>query len=106
MKYMKKSIIVSYSKKSLLLCVFMTLQIYNGHSQMVIKETNPIYKSKSVFDYTIIPKATKIAKLYNVTAYPTNIIIDKNGIIKTVKVGIEENIKEKLNNDIAKLLKE
>jgi peroxiredoxin len=47
------------------------------------------------FDYQLLTNAVKTATDYKVEAYPTSMVIDKNGIIKYVQVSAD-NITEKL----------
>ena len=57
------------------------------------------------FEYNIIPRATSISKLYNVYAYPTHVVIDKQGEIHFTKVGFEDDISNQLTNTINRLIK-
>lgn len=57
------------------------------------------------FKYHIIAKSGKIAQKYQVTGYPTHIIIDKNGFIQARLTGGNENRHEDLKPIIARLIK-
>jgi peroxiredoxin len=56
------------------------------------------------FDYKIIPESQQTAQLFNVSGYPTNIIINQEGIIQYVSLGVGPNNKERLTEEINKLL--
>lgn len=52
------------------------------------------------FDYNILPNASKIGELYDIYAYPTSMVIDRNGIIRFIQVGgpnIEDNLRSAIN---------
>lgn len=55
------------------------------------------------FNYTLLTDAEIVSKLYNVSAYPTSVIIDAHGIIRFQQVG-GENIKEEISKVIYGLL--
>lgn len=57
------------------------------------------------FEYSIIPRATPISKLYNVYAYPTHIVVDKKGIIQSAEVGYKNDMANQLIKTIDKLIK-
>ncbi len=67
------------------------------------------FLSHTDFDYQIIPNSKKIARQFKVPGYPSNIIIDKKGVIQYLNVGIEEETIDKsidnLKNTIDKLIK-
>jgi peroxiredoxin len=56
------------------------------------------------FDYKIVPESQQTAKLFNVSGYPTSIIINQDGIIQYVSLGVGPNNKERLIDEINKLL--
>jgi peroxiredoxin len=56
------------------------------------------------FDYKIVPESQQTAQLFNVSGYPTSIIINKEGIIQYVSLGVGPNNKERLTEEINKLL--
>ncbi|MEY3048892.1 MAG: hypothetical protein RL365_930 [Bacteroidota bacterium] len=55
------------------------------------------------FDYKIVPESQQTAKLFNVRGYPMSIIINKEGIIQYVSLGVGPNNKERLTEEINKL---
>ena len=63
------------------------------------------FLEESPFKYKIIPAAHETIRRFNVSAYPTHIIIDQNGNIDTVRLGGGENRHEDLQPLIAALLK-
>ena len=54
------------------------------------------------FLYTIIPDAKDIASLFQVTAYPTHVVIDKQGVVRELIVGGDETVGKYLDNTIHK----
>ncbi|WP_299272494.1 peroxiredoxin [uncultured Psychroserpens sp.] len=48
------------------------------------------FLSQTQFDYKPIPNSKNIANQYYVYAYPSHIIIDKNGVISHIDVGLKE----------------
>jgi len=62
------------------------------------------FLSKSKFNYEVVPDAKKISELFLVDKYPTHIIIDKNGIIKYLNIGLTDNSIQDLNKEIEKVL--
>lgn len=57
------------------------------------------------FEYNIIPRAAPISKLYNVYAYPTHIVVDKNGMIQSAEVGYKSDMANQLIKTINELIK-
>lgn len=60
-------------------------------------ETTPL-------DYEIIPDGQWIAEKFGVTAYPTNIIVDKKGIIQFCELGNKTDIIERMSTALDKYL--
>lgn len=60
-------------------------------------KTNP-------FKYHIIPNATPVAESYGVTGAPTHILIDREGVIRSVRFGEVSNPKAELSRSINDLL--
>ena len=65
------------------------LNSYKNNSDVVFlafaKDTKTLlgkFLAHSEFEYAIIPNAKEIAKKYGVYAYPTHVVVDKNGIIQ------------------------
>ena len=56
------------------------------------------------FYYKIVPESQQTAQLFNVSGYPTSIIINQEGIIQYVSMGIGPNNKERLAEEINKLM--
>lgn len=56
------------------------------------------------FEYTILANSKDVDKQYNVTSWPISVVIDKNGIIKSVTYS-SPKIHEELKNAIDSLLK-
>ncbi|MNG39784.1 hypothetical protein D3C84_1280480 [compost metagenome] len=55
-------------------------------------------------DYDIIPEGRWIADKFGVTAYPTNIIVDKKGIIQFCEMGYKADIIERMTTTLDKYL--
>jgi peroxiredoxin len=62
------------------------------------------FLKKTAFNYRIIPNSQATAALYNIKGFPTSVIIDQQGIIQYVSMGIGPNNKERLAEEINKLL--
>ena len=63
------------------------------------EKVNALLKT-TTFNYQIIPNAEIICNDWNIEGYPTNIVIDKKGIVRYVKVGWDKNIGNLLNEAI------
>jgi len=64
------------------------------------------FLKKNSFKYNIVPAASKYIQQLQVEYFPTHLLIDKNGVIRQVYIGYEEGIKDKLQAEMDKLLKE
>jgi peroxiredoxin len=62
------------------------------------------FLSKATFKYRIVPKASAICSLFNVSAYPTHIIINKQGYIEFLLLGGSPDRDEELRPLIKNLL--
>ena len=62
------------------------------------------FLKKTKFNYRIIPDSQATAALYNIKGFPTSLIIDQQGIIQYVSLGIGPNNKERLAEEINKLM--
>jgi peroxiredoxin len=56
------------------------------------------------FDYRVVSNGQPVADAYGIKGFPTNIIIDQNGLIKYVSSGIGPNNKANLLHEITTLL--
>lgn len=63
------------------------------------------FLKKYSFDYNIIPSSLELITAMDIENFPTHIIIDKGGIIRQVFIGYADDIKEKLQAEIDKLIK-
>lgn len=59
---------------------------------------------KTKFNYSIIEDGQVMANSYHVKGYPTNIILDKSGVIQFVSTGVGPNNKTNLQREINKQL--
>ena len=50
------------------------------------------FLKQTSFDYTILPDAEAICKKWDIQAYPTNVVIGKQGIVNFIKIGFDRNI--------------
>lgn len=62
------------------------------------------FLKKYSFDYNIIPSSSDYVTKLNVENFPTHVVIDKEGIIRQVMIGYADDIKEKLQAEIDKLM--
>lgn len=52
------------------------------------------------FKYDIIAEGRSIAQKFDINAYPTNIVVDKKGIIQFYEIGYKSDISERMANSI------
>ena len=62
------------------------------------------FRRKIPFNYHLIEDGRWLASKFDVTLYPANIIIDKQGVIQFYKTGYKSDIKEAMSFEIDKLL--
>jgi peroxiredoxin len=63
------------------------------------------FLKKTPFNYMIIAGSSSITKQYGVSAYPTHVIINKQGLVEFTITGGSPNIQENLRPLIRGLLK-
>ena len=63
------------------------------------------FLSKKMFKYPIAVEAESVIKKYNISSFPTNMIIDKNGLIIFEENGLKSGISERLDQAITKAMK-
>lgn len=85
-------------------------QKYNGKNIHFISiALDPEYKiipflKTFPFEYEIIPEGRWISEMFNVNSYPTNIIVDKNGIIQFYDIGYKTDIVDRMASTLDKYL--
>jgi len=62
------------------------------------------FLKKYTFDYNITPSSTEFISAMDVKNFPTHLVVDKEGIIRQVFIGYVDDIKEKLQAEIDKLV--
>ena len=62
------------------------------------------FLKKFQFDYNIIPTSVDFISSLNIENYPTHLVIDKEGIIKQVFIGYSDDIQEKLQQEINRIV--
>ena len=62
------------------------------------------FLKKYSFDYNIISASTDLIAAMSIENFPTHLIIDKEGIIRQVFIGYADDINEKLQVEIDKLI--
>jgi len=60
---------------------------------------------KYAFEYNITPSSTDFISSMQIEKFPTHLVVDKQGIIRQVFIGYADDIKEKLQTEIDKLIK-
>ncbi|MFD3001576.1 redoxin domain-containing protein [Pontibacter toksunensis] len=61
------------------------------------------FLAKTPFNYNIVPDANRISRdAYGVNAFPTSLVIDKDGILRDYLTGYSEDVGEKLSKMIEK----
>ena len=63
------------------------------------------FLKKFAFDYNIIPSSIAFITTMNIENFPTHLVVDTEGIIRQVFIGYADDIKEKLQVEINKLIK-
>ena len=63
------------------------------------------FLSKKPFNFDIVPEGRWMADKFNISSYPTNIVIDKKGVIKLFEIGYKYDIVERISYQIDKALK-
>jgi len=62
------------------------------------------FLKKYIFNYTVTPSSTDFISSMNIENFPTHLVVDKTGIIRQVFIGYADDIKEKLQAEIDKLI--
>jgi peroxiredoxin len=62
------------------------------------------FLKKYTFEYNITPSSSDFILAMNIENFPTHLVIDKQGIIRQVYIGYADDIKEKLQAEIDKLM--
>jgi len=78
---------------------FIAIALDEGYKIASFLKTTPL-------TYDIIPEGKWIAEKFDVTGYPTNIIVDKNGIIQFYDRGYKADILERMSSEIDKYLEQ
>lgn len=78
---------------------FISIALDEGYKIASFLRTTP-------FNYDIIPEGRWISEKYGVTAYPTNIIVDKKGTIQFYERGYSPKIMEKMSYAIDEYLEQ
>jgi peroxiredoxin len=63
------------------------------------------FLKKNDFEFKLFPNGSFVIETYGVKSFPTNIIIDQNGMIQFVSSGVGPNNKSNLEREITSLLK-
>jgi len=64
------------------------------------------FLKKHIIEYPVVSNATELCNLFQITAYPTNIVIDKEGKYLYYETGGFPNIGESISNSIQTALQE
>lgn len=68
------------------------------------KENIQTFLKTHDFNYTILPKSSDVIQVNKVRSFPTNVVLDKNGIVVFQETGYRTNIKESISAIITKSL--
>jgi cytochrome oxidase Cu insertion factor (SCO1/SenC/PrrC family) len=63
------------------------------------------FLKKYAFEYNITPSSADFISSMHIENFPTHLVVDKQGIIRQVFIGYADDIKEKLQAEIDKLIK-
>lgn len=77
--------------------------------QFIAIALDPEYKInefilKNPFFYDIIAEGRWIAEKFEISSYPTNIVVDKKGVVQFYEIGYKSDIIERISNEIEKNL--
>jgi cytochrome oxidase Cu insertion factor (SCO1/SenC/PrrC family) len=64
------------------------------------------FLKKYSFEYNITPSSTELIASMGIENFPTHLVVDKEGIIRQVFIGYADDIKDKLQSEIDKLMKQ
>jgi peroxiredoxin len=70
---------------------------------MQVRERSQAFLKTNTFNYTILSDGRKTADAYQVSAFPTSMVIDRGGVIRYAQLG-GENVMEALSMEIDKQL--
>ena len=62
------------------------------------------FLKKTPFNYQLVPDAMEVATQFGVSGFPTSVVIDQNGVIRYVSLGVGPENKEKLAAAIRSLI--
>ncbi len=62
------------------------------------------FLKKYTFEYNIIPSSIDFINSMKIENFPTHLVVDRQGIIRQVFIGYADDIKEKLQLEINKLI--
>jgi peroxiredoxin len=63
------------------------------------------FLKKTPFDYHVVPDAMEVATQFRIDGYPTSVVIDQNGLIRFISLGVGPQNKEKLAEAIRSMIK-
>ena len=78
---------------------FIAIALNPGHEIIPFLKTTPLA-------YDIIPEGRWIAEMYGITGYPTNIIVDKKGIVQFYEMGYKTDIVERMSAKLDEYLEQ
>jgi len=62
------------------------------------------FLKKTPFDYHMVPDAMEVATQFRVDGFPTSVVIDQNGLVRFISLGVGPQNKEKLVEAIRSLI--
>ena len=80
--------------------------VFLGISISDSKEDLKEFLSTTQFDYAIVPKNRSMMEKFNSNTFPTNIIIDKNGIVAFKSHGYSHGISDQMDRKINRMLRD
>lgn len=78
---------------------FIAIALDPSYKIIPFLKTTPLY-------YDIIPEGKWIAEMFGITGYPTNIIVDKKGIIQLYELGYKTDITERMSSVLDQYLEQ
>jgi peroxiredoxin len=87
-------LVMEFQKKGV---VFMALGLNNT-------EQMKKFLKKTPFNYQVVPDAKEVANQFGVDGFPTSVVIDQEGVIRYISLGVGPQNKEKLAEAIRSLI--
>ena len=82
------------------------VQLYAVDLDETPEDVKPFVEQSGLELTVVMDEGGKIANQYDADAIPQTVIIDRQGIVRFVHVGLSSNLRERLSSELAELLAE